>query len=58
LGEDEGEGLQNDGELQQYEDEPGKGKTEANNITGIHLLDRLPLHTKTPQAKLKFLAEA
>jgi hypothetical protein len=49
LGEGEREGLQNDGQPQQYEDEPGKGRTEANNLTGIHLLDRLPLHTKTPK---------
>jgi hypothetical protein len=27
----------------------GKGKTEANNLTGIHLLGRLLLHTKTPK---------
>jgi hypothetical protein len=35
LGEDEGEGLQNDGELQQHKDEPGKGKTEENSLTWL-----------------------
>jgi hypothetical protein len=49
LGEGKVKSLQDDEELNNKKDELEEGRTDTNNLTGIHLLGRLSLHTNTPK---------